>query len=281
MIGSAIKYNHTQISRRGNPLRFQGISKKFKLLRAALFLIIIGLLVLAYWIFLTPTFAIETIEIRGTFVLPENKINALLSEQIARSRWYLASQNNIFAFDAKMLSNTVAKQFAIENIEIKKKLPRAVIITVLEKPRTALWSSRGIAYGLDAEGIITGIVNLTVENNKQFIIYNKSGGAPDIGAQALSAATMRFLSDLITNNAIKSLNPQFAMVENEDADYVIIKFSETGQSTHSWSAYFSISDSPKKQIDNLELVLRNSIPPNKRQNLDYIDLRFGDRVYYK
>ncbi len=48
-----------------------------------------------------------------------------------------------------------------------------------------------------------------------------------------------------------------------------------------WLAYFTLEDDIGRQLDNLQVVLERKIQRKRRFDLEYIDLRFGTRVYYK
>jgi cell division septal protein FtsQ len=48
-----------------------------------------------------------------------------------------------------------------------------------------------------------------------------------------------------------------------------------------WQIYTDPQLNPNLQLRNLSLVLDNKINSDERLKLEYIDLRFGDRVYYK
>ena len=50
--------------------------------------------------------------------------------------------------------------------------------------------------------------------------------------------------------------------------------------TEGWQAYLDIDDDPEDQIKHLDLVLKQKIKTD-REHLDYVDLRFGERVVYK
>ena len=48
-----------------------------------------------------------------------------------------------------------------------------------------------------------------------------------------------------------------------------------------WHIYLKMNDDIKAQLENLDLTLKNSIAPDEQSKLEYIDLRFGEKVYYK
>ena len=53
------------------------------------------------------------------------------------------------------------------------------------------------------------------------------------------------------------------------------------QTSQNFLIYFNPKEDIEKQVQKLILTFENEIPQEKRENLDYIDLRFGDKVYYK
>ena len=52
------------------------------------------------------------------------------------------------------------------------------------------------------------------------------------------------------------------------------------QTSDGWTVYFNPKGDISWQITELSLVLAKQIPPEKRGELDYIDLRFS-RIYFK
>ena len=52
------------------------------------------------------------------------------------------------------------------------------------------------------------------------------------------------------------------------------------KTTEGWEAYFYLEGDLNWQLIELELVLEKQLPQEKRQGLEYIDLRFS-KVYYK
>ena len=48
-----------------------------------------------------------------------------------------------------------------------------------------------------------------------------------------------------------------------------------------WKIYFNLSGDMNLQITKLNLLLEKEITQESREGLEYIDLRFAERVYYK
>ncbi|MDI6883520.1 MAG: hypothetical protein QMC93_03670, partial [Patescibacteria group bacterium] len=55
----------------------------------------------------------------------------------------------------------------------------------------------------------------------------------------------------------------------------------TVQILEGWQIFFDPSRDISEQILNLTAILKEKIPPENRRNLEYIDLRFGNKIYFK
>ena len=109
----------------------------------------------------------------------------------------------------------------------------------------------------------------------QILIYDQSGSTVKVGESALTSNALMFVNKLFDNVSLRLLRPQFAMFEKAESDFVIVKIGESD-----WNAYFSLEEDIEDQVKNLSLTY-NSINIDDRNNLDYIDLRFGKKIYYK
>ncbi|MBI3631368.1 MAG: hypothetical protein HY219_00685, partial [Candidatus Staskawiczbacteria bacterium] len=53
------------------------------------------------------------------------------------------------------------------------------------------------------------------------------------------------------------------------------------ETSENWQIYFNLDSETDIQIAKMYLLLKDEISANARKNLQYIDLRFKDRAYYK
>ena len=67
--------------------------------------------------------------------------------------------------------------------------------------------------------------------------------------------------------------PTGAIVENDQDFWVPL--------TQGFYIKASFGENPQNLVSNLQLVLSSSVLQGKESQLEYVDLRFGDRVYYK
>lgn len=230
---------------------------------------------LFYWLFFSRAFTIEQIAIQGNFYLPQDQVNEIARRQMSALRWGFISERNVFAFDTEQFSRDISDKFALGKIYVKKDRPHKIILIIDEKPREAIWSTRGAYFALDSQGKILGQV-AGPDNKNGLIIYDQSGSEANIGDFALSNSALAFLSRITQSNIIKPLKPRFFITAQPNSSDFLLKAGDSG-----WKIHFDASADAQSQINNLDLALRNSVPPDKRNNLEYIDLRFGEKVYVK
>lgn len=259
----------------GNPFRFPAAAAAripILLLFGLCALFILGVF---YWIFFSPAFAIERIRLETAIALPADDLSGLLHKQFTRQRFGIISQKNIFAFDGEEFSTALSQQFALSSIYLRKNRPHEIIVTVSEKPRNAIWNTRGINFAINAQGAVLGAVAKPRSVDGAMLVYEQGEQLPSVGQQIISPTMLAFLTRLFQHNKIRPLHPQFFIIAKPGVSEFSLKVGE------GWKIVLNASAELESQLASLELVLRNTVPPDTRKNLDYIDLRFGEKVYYK
>lgn len=255
----------------GAPFRFPGAatsrSARWYIVLLAAVLLISGI----YWLFFSPVFTVNRIRVQGTTISADEWQRMILS-QFTRARWGIVPQRNIFAFDTNAFEGDIISKYALNTIYIKKDRPHEIIVTLAEKPRNAVWVSRGTYFALDSQAKILGIIPQPAD---ALLIYSQLDEPLKVNDSVLAPAMLAVIRTSIGDNRIKSLQPEFIVVEKANATEFMVKVGE------GWKIKIDSNVGLMEQLNNLELILRNSIPPDKRKNLDYIDLRFGERVYFK
>ncbi len=262
----------------GNPFRFQRIhAPRIRFIPAAGFSLV-ALVALAYWLFFSTAFAITKVRVESNFALPSETLIQSLTSQLSTRRWSLVPQRNIFAFNALAASKIISEQFLLGDVTIKKNRPHEIVLSISEKPREMLWSARGTLYALDGQGIVLGPTE-EKSGEKKTVIYDQSGAIPEAHAQVLTPAILHFINAIARNEHIVALAPQFFILADAHANEITLKVGP--KAGDAWNIKFDTTQSPDSQLQNLDTVLRNSIPPDALKRLDYIDLRFGEKTYYK
>ena len=123
--------------------------------------------------------------------------------------------------------------------------------------------------------MILGALTADTTDDRVVIFDTQADTAPTDRAQVIQPQTLAFLVRAVQNNALKGLQPQFYLTDSMRPTEFKLKMGGD------WYIYFDAAQPLESQLRNLELILANSIHPDRRKNLEYIDLRFGEKVYYK
>lgn len=259
---------------RGNPFRFQRLDRHRLPGRALITGVVMLVIGLGYWLFLSSTFAIERVQVESQIALPAESLAKILTQQFQKTRWKFAPQKNIFAFDAERFGAALSREFALADMYVKKNRPHALIVKVSEKPREIVWSTHGKYFVLDAHGKILGAIT-DAEAQGKMIIYAKTAAVPANDIPIVAPVILAFIANAFQHADLQALRPQFFIAENEDASEIALKVGE------GWRIFFDASQDLGVQMENFKMTLTRAVSAEARQKLDYIDVRFGRRVYYK
>lgn len=265
-----------------------------------LFLILAGFLWWGLYILLhLSAVQITSIEISGTEALSENIIQSRFESLIAGDRWHLVPRRNIFFISTASLENKLKQSIpTIAEVHIKKKFPRALDVVIRERELWAIYCAG--KYAVEIVSTSTLVAASSAESDfsncymldRDGILYQP---APSVeGSLLLQVRSDEFPSsdDLL---GAKSLDPgliaNLALLAGEARavlGFVAVTFELHKNSPKDvWleaPEHFRIvltRDSDYREaLGTVKTVLDNQIR-DRRNILEYIDARFGTRVYYK
>ena len=224
--------------------------------------------------FYIPFLRINSVQIIGTEHIAPESISQIVEQELDKQRFLLFPANNRWLINKEKIQEKLYEHFVFDSIDLQIK-GRAFNVTVKERVSTLVWQTTERTFYVDLTGtIIREIPESDVELVYNYPIFkDQLNEHIAIGQTVLSetmvqgAINFDYLSEQI-NIKIKSFRVEdyetgWLAAESED-DYWIL---------------FDPNNEIESQVNNLEIVLRESISnPNLVQ---YIDLRFGDYVYYK
>ncbi len=237
-----------------------------------------------------PYFKISKITIIGNKITKTTEI-----ENYIRQSFF--SKNNYFLFPDKSTAEKIKETFLYENVQIKKIFPDTIQIVVNEKPASVIYDDSTNYYLLDNDGKVikqlnefTNITaanintstNSTTSSNIHLALYqqiqNAYGNFPVIFNDEPTTDTKK---DFISPKIIKSATEWDKIIKDQDVGEVqYFKIGETDFNLkiflkQPWYILINTELDSQAQIKNLKIILSNNKPTK------YIDLRFGERVYWK
>jgi len=231
-------------------------------------LILIVFIAIFYFLILSPVFKIKEIKISGNQkVLTtdiENTVQKVLSSE----------GKNIFILNTEKIKNEISFNFPqIGQVKVKKELPDGLIIAIEERKPVAVFCHNVNYFLTDKEGII--FEQIPEAMNDYLKIQNPSLNKDlKLGDRAVEEEQMA----------------QILAIESklrEDLKIPLIGVSIISEkrfnleTLEGWEVYLNPEGDLNWQLTKLKAVLEEEIPLEKRKDLEYIELRFGNFAPYK
>ena len=261
--------------------KFKKISKEERIKRLKILFFFIAILVcllsISWLIFLSPFFEIKTISIvsENIYVTSEN-----VAEIMSRITTFGLS-NNILLLSNKRLNSELAAAFpSITDIIVAKKLFHTVTIDFNRRIQIGIWCHPmggqpqvDNCYYVDKDGIIFAKTQI-IQGNLILKIEDQSKNNVSLGDRVLNNDQMNFIlafnNKIAENNKFKIL--KFKIKPNSSVELEAI-------TDKNWSIYLDEKQNPTEAVNNLLSILEEAI--KNIENLEYIDLRILNRVFYK
>lgn len=254
-------------------------------------------------------FQIKKINVTGLIRINSVEFNNSVFGAINYKEFLVLPANNYFLMSPRELLLILKNKFPIESISIKKTFPDTLNIVLEEKISTIIYDN-GVNYNyLDSEGKVVEILRkvgddewqrttrittttdstTTIEIVDQKHIPNVKTIIAELGDYPIvydtRSKTVELGSNILNKDIVGGVIKWFNLITkntNIPFGYVIID-NELGTGTiktgESWSIMVPFDNNDlEKQFKKLQYLLEKEI---KRPNLSYIDLRFGDRVYWQ
>jgi len=210
----------------------------------------------------------KKIEISGNQKIALNLIESLIEEKVGQKIIGLPSKS-IFLTDFNEIKKEFLNKFPqAEKINLKRKLPDTLSAQITERKEAAVLDFPEKSFFIDKEGIVFEEVPKEIDGYLR-ISETSLNQTPGLGEQALKKELMDSILEinLRLRDDFKIPLKEIVMVSEERLN---VRTSE------GWEIYFD----PKKdigwQMQKLAAVLEKVVLAEKRNDLEYIELRFGD-----
>jgi hypothetical protein len=262
------------------------IKKKKSILRNRFFWLTILVSTLAggiiYFIFFSNFFQIKEIKIVGTKKLSADNIRSLTEENIKRKFLFFDTKSILLVGEGEIILK-LSKYFPqIDEIDVKNKYPDILILEIKERESIGCFCQDNSCFLIDRKGII-----FEKADDKCFLDLVIASGVLD-KRDFGSTAPMNLGEKALEEPLVSSIN-KIRNVIKESLQININEFNITevqnrklaAKTAVGWEIYFNPVGDIDWQLTKLVQVLEKEIPPEKRGNLEYIDLRFGNFAPYK
>lgn len=270
------KFNYVSNKNLFKPSSF---SIKIKFYQILIFLLFLALF---YFLFFFDYFQIKKTIIINQKFISEDEINKIINPVLTQKRFLIFPGRNVFLVNSKIIKNSLLENIPqIDSVEITKKYPDILKIKINEIEPKVLWQTKDQYYLVDKEGVVRSKFENYLDDpqisdlvRNLFKIIDQSGKDIQLKENVIFTKHINFIEKLYEKLPTLGINIKEIILPSPQA------FELHVITDKNFKILFIIEKSIDAQLFNLKLVLEKELQ-NKTDDLEYIDLRVENWVYYK
>ena len=234
-------------------------------------LIILGsaaLLAVVYFFLFSKFFKINEVIVTG----PQNPSTPEIEDFIKGQ----ALGHNLLFFSKNKLMAALNEKFSFKSLNLDKELPRTLKVALEEPEYAAIWEENGRYYLLEKGGKLSYQINLANFSQNNYPIIENDGSSKLMEEQAIVPEELNLILEAKTKLADQHLIEPDRFIIDDEPDMVKIAAKGGPQIFLDSRDIKGLDD----QLAKLEIFLKNKTKDDLNK-LQYIDLRFGDKIYFK
>lgn len=244
----------------------------------SIFLIVVLIAASAvYLLFFAGYFEIKKVNSSVAEGISETEIGQSINSWLDRSFWGIRRRDNSLLVSFDEVENLLAKQFPkIESVEFSKDSLQEISVSIISRKPEGIWclSAKNKCFFFDRAGVAyaeTGPSNGAIFTN----VDDRRDREVELGRKI---APDDWLSSIITARKLL-LESGFNALEFVIGSGSFDEFE--AKTEQGWKIFFSNSTDIAGQIRAMLILLDQKLSGDQKSNLQYIDLRIQDRIYYK
>ena len=246
------------------------------LLLVFLVLLVFGVIVELTWL---PFLRIHTIDVTGQRTVSKDEIVRSAEAEITGGYLHLFSKSNILLYPRSAIRQRLQTQFpTLASVTVQTEGLQTIGIQLVERQPLALWCGVSIAsssgcYLLDQTGVVYAPA-LVYSGDAYQKYYGPIDGA-SLPRQFLDASQLRSLAVLI-DILQKKQNMRVITVAVDSSGDVHLVFDS------GFELIMAMAANGADVVEQLQLAFMASpFMTHPLSDFEYLDLRFGDKLYYK
>ena len=268
--------------------RRSALKSSFKVLKSRFFwlfvLVLFFLGAVSYFSVFASFFQVKDIQISGNQKIQTKDVKDFIDQKI--NKRLIVPTRSTFLINLKKVNNSFADNFPqAKEIKIKRKLPSTLIAQIQERSGIGVWCKEVHLNDKEDQSLIercflideTGVVFEELYSGKEnyrLKIRSKDGEEIKLGDKKIESDQMGLILKIQENlaNNFKIINTEFIL---EGENRINVKTPE------GWEIYFNSKEDLNWQLTKLKEALDKEITQERRSNLEYIDVRFGNFAPFK
>lgn len=224
-----------------------------------------------YFLFFSEIFQIEKITIAGEKEVSREGIRLVVAKNIEKKILFFRTKSIFLINLSKMKEDILNDCPRIAEVIVERRFPDALNVSIKKRTEIAIWCQEGQCFLLDQEGVI--FEETTLEEEFIKIVNQRNITPPAPGERVIDKD---YLEDILKIQ--EKLNEE---IKIETKEFIVLLDRLRIKTTDDWEIYLDPQGDIEWQLTKLNLVLFEEIPSERRKDLEYIELRFGNFAPYK
>jgi len=218
-----------------------------------------------YFLFLADFFQVKEINVAGLQEALRGRLKLSVQGMVENKTLFFPTRSIFLVNTGKMKEDIFRKFPSVAEIEIHRNFPDSLNIAVVEREGLASFCREEDCFVLDKEGVVFDISD-HLGPLIRTVIFN---GEIELGDKVIGKEE---LNQLLEVNSRLERDLDIAVKE------LLISSSEklTVLTQEGWEIYLNFREGTEWQLTKLKVLLDEKIPPEKRKDLEWIELRFGN-----
>jgi len=256
-----------------------GRSMLVKILMRLLVMVFVGVTI--YILFFSPLLAIESVEVSNTENIDNQKVLEIIHENMDGKYAGIFMKNNLILFNRDNIKTKLKDDFRrIKTIEIVKKFPSKLLVRIQEYESALVFCSGDQCLVIDNEGEAYAQADFQsgeLGENELIILKDNSQKMIEKEDFSMDVGLIKFVSE-IRNRLKRELDID---LKQECQTSMLVSGDLQFETVSGYRIYTSYKLGANKTIEMLKTALNNVINKEVVADLEYVDLRLDNKVYYK
>lgn len=234
-----------------------------------------------YALFLSGLLSINKIEVTGVKTLRSGNITQFIGETLQGAYMGFVPKNNLVLISGSQIANAITGKFRIAaSAVVTKHFPDKLEIVIVERQGVVVWCSGEQCAFIDEQGYAyESADSATVQaDNSELLIVRDEGQRPiELGQYVVDPEYLVFVISL--REALQKKNG--FITERIYRTPSAVSGEVRVRTLDGWEIYVDQARGVEGSTQVLKLFLESSFKDRNRNDLEYIDIRTENKVYYK
>jgi cell division septal protein FtsQ len=241
--------------------------------------VFVGALIGLAWL---PFVRVQTISVSGASSISQENIKNTVHDTLAGRIYQVLPKDNVFLYSDHEIESSLTHAYpSIEQVRVRRTSLQALFVAVTERQGAALWcgtspASSSPCFLLDNSGVAYAPA---ADFSGQ--IYLKYFGV--LATTTLGTQVKQFLGPASFSALSATVAAVVAALPQENPSRVIVVGGDVSLNFKSgFELRFELRENSADTVDRLKIALgAQPFVQHQLSEFEYLDLRFGDKLYYK